>query len=137
MCSSVDDLSASMDKLDENGRAQLESQLATVRADLAQVRAAADQQYGEQVATVTAAVSTVRERFHAANSEPSESTLRPRAAIAKTSAPGSVPYTKRSLAPADVLNHPHPPGMRPRPEAGRMLSTGATRTSSHRWWERS
>jgi hypothetical protein len=88
VCSSVDDLSTSMNQLGElqlgeNGRAQLESQLATVSADLAQVRADAHQQYGAQVATVTAAASNVRERFQAAKADPSQSTLRPlRAAIA-------------------------------------------------------
>lgn len=82
VCSSVDDLSASMEhlgqlQLGENGRAELESQLAAVRADLEQVRTDADQQYGEQVAAVTAAANTVRERYQAARADPSRSTLRP------------------------------------------------------------
>ena len=82
VCSSVDDLSASMEhlgqlQLGENGRAELESQLAAVRADLAQVRTDANQQYGEQVAAVTAAADTVRERYQAAKADPSRSTLRP------------------------------------------------------------
>jgi uncharacterized protein YoxC len=76
VCSSVNDLSASIEQLGqlqlgENGRAQLESQLATVRDDLA------------QVPTVTAAASTVRERAQAAKADPSLSTLQPlRTAIA-------------------------------------------------------
>jgi uncharacterized protein YoxC len=88
VCSSVDDLSASIEhlgqlQLGENGRAQLESQLATVRGDLAQVRTDAHQQYGVQVATVSAAASTVRERFQAAKADPSRSTLQPlRTAVA-------------------------------------------------------
>jgi hypothetical protein len=82
VCSSVDDLSASIEhlgqlQLGENGRDQLESQLAIVRADLTQVRTDADQQYGEQVAAVTAAASTVRERYREAKADPSRSTLRP------------------------------------------------------------
>jgi len=82
VCSSVDDLSSSMDhlgdlQLGENGRAEFESQLATVRADLAQVRTDADQQYGAQVAAVTEAASAVREQFQAAKAEPSASTLQP------------------------------------------------------------
>jgi hypothetical protein len=89
VCSSVDDLSASIEhlgqlQLGENGRDQLQSQLATVRADLAQVRTDAKQQYGAQVATVTAAASTVRERFQAAKADPSPSTLQPlRTAVAE------------------------------------------------------
>ena len=88
VCSSVNDLSASIEQLGqlqlgENGRAQLQSQLATVRDDLAQVRTDAKQQYGGQVATVTAAASTVRERAQAAKADPSLSTLQPlRTAIA-------------------------------------------------------
>jgi hypothetical protein len=62
-------------QLGENGRGQVESQLADVRADLTQVRADADQQYGAQVATVTAAATAVRERSQAAKSDPSASTL--------------------------------------------------------------
>jgi hypothetical protein len=80
VCSSIDDLSSSMAhlgeiQLGENGRAQLESQLADVRADLTQVRADADQQSGPQVATVTEAATAVRERAQAAKSEPSAATL--------------------------------------------------------------
>ena len=88
VCSSVDDLSASIEQLGqlqlgENGRAQLESQLATVRDDLAQVRTDANQQYGAQVATVRTAASTVSERVQAAKADPSRSTLQPlRTAIA-------------------------------------------------------
>ena len=82
VCGSVDELSASIEQLGqlqlgENGRTQLDSQLATVRADLAQVRTDADQQYGAQVATVTAAASTVRKRAQAAKADPSLSTLQP------------------------------------------------------------
>lgn len=82
VCSSVDDLSVSIEhlgelQLGENGRAQLESQLADVRTDLAQVRSDADQQYGEQVDDVTAAAADVRTQFQAAKADPSQSTLRP------------------------------------------------------------
>ncbi len=82
VCGSVDELSASIDhlgmvQLGENGRAELESQLAAVRADLAQVRTDADQQYGAQVDAVTAAVADVRDQLEATKAEPSASTLRP------------------------------------------------------------
>jgi hypothetical protein len=82
LCGSIDDLSSSMNhlgeiQLGENGRAELESQLTVLRADLAQVRTDAQQQYGEQVATVAAAASAVREQLQAAKAEPSESTLKP------------------------------------------------------------
>ena len=82
VCSSVDDLSVSIEhlgelQLGENGRAQLESQLADVRTDLAQVRSDADQQYGEQVDDVTAAAADVRTQLKAAKADPSQSTLRP------------------------------------------------------------
>ena len=88
VCSSVDELSTSIEQLGnvqlgENGRAELESQLAAVRADLAQVRADADEQFGDQVAAVTAAADIVRERYQGAKAEPSASTLQPlRTAIA-------------------------------------------------------
>lgn len=82
VCSSVDDLSTSMNhlgelQLGENGRAQLESQLTEVRADIDQVRSDADQQYGEQVDDVTAAAADVRTQLKAAKADPSQSTLRP------------------------------------------------------------
>ena len=82
LCSSIDELSASIDQLGviqlgENGRDQLESQLVDVRADLAQVRTDAQQQYGDQVAAVTAAADLVRERYQGAKAEPSASTLQP------------------------------------------------------------
>jgi len=85
VCGSVDDLSASIDhlgkvQLGENGRAELESQLAAVRADLAQVRTDADQQYGAQLDVVSAAAADVRVQLAAAKAEPSASTLRPLAA---------------------------------------------------------
>jgi len=88
VCSSVDELSASIDhlgkvQLGETGRAELESQLAAVRADLAQVRTDAQEQFGDQVAAVTAAADIVRERYQGAKAEPSASTLQPlRTAIA-------------------------------------------------------
>ncbi len=88
VCSSVDELSASIDhlgkvQLGETGRAELESQLAAVRADLAQVRTDAQEQFGDQVAAVTAAADLVRERYQGAKAEPSASTLQPlRTAIA-------------------------------------------------------
>ena len=88
VCSSVDELSSSIDhlgkvQLGETGRAELESQLAAVRADLAQVRTDAQEQFGDQVAAVTAAADLVRERYQGAKAEPSASTLQPlRTAIA-------------------------------------------------------
>jgi len=88
VCSSVDELTASIDQLGviqlgENGRVQLENQLVEVRADLAQVRTDAQQQYGDQVAAVTAAADLVRERYQGAKTDPSASTLQPlRTAIA-------------------------------------------------------
>jgi hypothetical protein len=87
VCSSIDDLSTSMDhlgqfQLGENARAELETQLAEVRADLAQVRTDAGQQYGAQVASVTQAASVARERLQAVKAAPSAATLPPlRAAI--------------------------------------------------------
>jgi hypothetical protein len=88
VCSSVDDLSTSIEQLGnvqlgENGRAELENQLAAVRADLAQVRTDAQEQFGDQVAAVSAAADIVRERYQGAKAEPSASTLQPlRTAIA-------------------------------------------------------
>jgi hypothetical protein len=87
VCSSIDDLSTSMNhlgelQLGENGRAQMESQLTEVRADIDQVRTDAHQQYGAQVAAVTAAAADVRTQLQAAKADPSASTLKPlRAAI--------------------------------------------------------
>ena len=117
VCSSVDDLSASIEQLGqlqlgENGRAQLESQLATVRGDLAQVRTDANQQYGAQVATVTAAASTVRERAQAAKADPSLSTLQPlRTAIAepRLGGPGAQRRGRRHAADACAATFT-PPG---------------------------
>jgi hypothetical protein len=85
VCSSVDELGASVEQLGviqlgENGRAQLESQMAAVSADLAQVRTDAEQQYGAQVAAVTAAAGVVRAQLQAARADPTAATLRPLAA---------------------------------------------------------
>jgi hypothetical protein len=85
VCGSVHELTSSIDhlgkvQLGENGRAELDSQLAAVRADLAQVRADADQQYGAQLDVVTAAAADVRVQLAAAQAEPSGATLRPLAA---------------------------------------------------------
>jgi hypothetical protein len=82
VCGSVDALSSSVEhlgelQLGENGRDQLESQLAQVRADLSQVKSDAGQQYGSQVAKVTAAVGAVRTQFQAAKADPSAATIKP------------------------------------------------------------
>ena len=82
VCSSVDELASSVEhlgeiQLGENGRAQLETQLAAVSADLAQVRTDAEQQYGAQVDAVTAAASDVRQEYEAVKTDPSSATLKP------------------------------------------------------------